>query len=50
MQVTSGFSYGQIGINYTGKLHQLNGCINDVLRTRQFLIGAVAIHCEKHDR
>ncbi|KJA22806.1 hypothetical protein HYPSUDRAFT_185857 [Hypholoma sublateritium FD-334 SS-4] len=27
-----------IGINYIGQPHELDGCINDVLRTREFLI------------
>lgn len=27
-----------IGINYTGSKHQLNGCINDTLNVREYLI------------
>lgn len=27
-----------IGINYTGSPHQLNGCINDAMNVREFLV------------
>lgn len=27
-----------IGINYTGSTHQLNGCINDALNVREYLV------------
>lgn len=27
-----------IGINYTGSDHQLNGCINDAMNVRDFLV------------
>jgi hypothetical protein len=27
-----------IGINYTGSSHQLNGCINDAMNLREFLV------------
>ncbi|KAK5009097.1 hypothetical protein LTR16_011278, partial [Cryomyces antarcticus] len=27
-----------IGINYTGSSHQLNGCINDALNMREYLV------------
>jgi hypothetical protein len=27
-----------IGINYTGSSHQLNGCINDAMNVREYLV------------
>lgn len=27
-----------IGINYTGSKHQLNGCINDAMNVREYLV------------
>lgn len=38
-----------IGINYTGSQHQLNGCINDAMNVRRFLVEDRGFSPNEHD-
>ncbi len=38
-----------IGINYYGTKHQLNGCINDAMNVRQYLVQERGFSPEPHD-
>ncbi|KAF4635801.1 hypothetical protein G7Y89_g2292 [Cudoniella acicularis] len=38
-----------IGINYTGSKHQLNGCINDALNCREYLVRERGFGATPHD-
>lgn len=38
-----------IGINYYGTKHQLNGCINDAMNVREFLVRERGFSPSQHD-
>lgn len=38
-----------IGINYTGSQHELNGCINDTMNVRDFLVNERGFSDSKSD-
>jgi hypothetical protein len=38
-----------IGINYTGSKHALNGCINDAMNVREFLVNERGFSPQPHD-